>query len=123
MVVRERYSGSLPRDPDLLRALPGIGEYTAGAIASIAYGHRVSAIDGNVKRVLSRILDQPNPTVKLLRDAAAELVSPSRPGDFNQGLMELGATICTPRSPKCGECPVQTHCLAYANGTQLLRPA
>jgi A/G-specific adenine glycosylase len=123
MVVRERHSGSLPCEPDLLRALPGIGEYTAGAIASIAYGRRAPAVDGNVKRVLARILDQPAPTVKLLRAAAEELVPSSRPGDFNQGLMELGATICTPRSPKCGECPVQSLCLAHANGTQLLRPA
>ena len=122
-LLREQYHGILPTDPEALRRLPGIGEYTAGAIASIAYGKRTAAIDGNVKRVLSRVLDQPSPSAALLRDTAAALVSPARPGDFNQGLMELGATICTPRSPKCHACPISRFCLARQNGTQLERPA
>ena len=122
-LLREQYHGILPTDPEALRKLPGIGEYTAGAIASIAYGKRTAAIDGNVKRVLSRVLDLPSPSAAVLRDTAAALVSPKRPGDFNQGLMELGATICTPRSPKCDACPINGLCRARQNGTQLQRPA
>jgi A/G-specific adenine glycosylase len=122
-VVRERHAGTVPSEIGDLRALPGIGEYTAGAIASIAYGKSTAAVDGNVKRVLCRLLDRPVLSAAQLRTEAARLVPAQRPGDFNQGLMELGATICTPRSPKCAVCPVQAHCLAYAAGTQRLRPA
>ena len=121
--VRERYAGTLPSDYGALRALPGIGDYTAGAVASIAFGHAVPAVDGNVRRVLARVHDLEAPAPSELRAYAAELVDESRPGDFNQALMELGATLCTPRAPACGDCPIERHCVARARGTVALRPA
>ena len=121
-MVRERHAGRMPASADGLRALPGIGDYTAGAIASIVYGHAEPAVDGNVRRVMARLLDR-NIEGKALQAATAALVPDTRPGDFNQALMELGATICTPRSPDCRACPVSRHCLAHQNGTQFERPA
>ena len=123
LIVRERLGGALPRDFRGLKALPGIGEYSAGAIASIAFGEVVPAVDGNVRRVLSRLFDLENPTTASLRKRASELVDPDRPGDWNQALMELGATVCTPRSPRCDACPLSGECRALAEGTQELRPA
>ena len=122
-IVRDRLGGSLPRDAVALRSLPGIGDYTAGAIASIAFGQREPAVDGNVRRVLARILDLEDRSDASIRVVASELVPADRPGDFNQALMELGATICLPRAPRCGDCPIRTHCSAHANGTQLSRPS
>ncbi|TVP72384.1 MAG: A/G-specific adenine glycosylase [Gemmatimonadales bacterium] len=121
LVVRE-HGGELPRTVEGLRGLPGVGPYTAGAVASIALGEPVPAVDGNVRRVLARLLDDPDPTPRELERRAAELVDPERPGDFNQGLMELGSRVCTPRSPDCGVCPVSVHCLALARGTREERP-
>jgi A/G-specific adenine glycosylase len=121
-VVRERHGGALPGSYDELRALPGIGDYTAGAIASIAFGVPAPAVDGNVRRVLARLLDDPAPGAAALRRTATALVPHDRPGDFNQAIMELGATICTPRAPACRRCPVADHCAARAAGTQLERP-
>ena len=120
--MRERLGGVLPQDSGSLRTLPGIGEYSAGAIASIAYGEVVPAVDGNVRRVLSRLFDLADPTDVDLRTRAAELVDPDRPGDWNQALMELGATVCTSRSPQCTLCPLTGQCRAMAEGTQELRP-
>ncbi len=120
--VRERHHGELPEDPDALRDLPGIGDYTAGAIASIAFGRPEPAVDGNVRRVLSRLHDLPGPGAAELRRLAAALVPEDRPGDFNQALMEFGATVCTPRAPRCEACPLAEHCRARAAGTQLERP-
>ena len=122
MIVRERYGGRLPEDPAELRTLPGVGEYTAGAVASIAFGLPVPAVDGNVRRVLSRLMDVGDPTTTLLRDEATRLLDPERPGDFNEAMMELGATVCTPRSPRCGDCPVRPHCIADKAGTVSDRP-
>lgn len=121
-LVRERHNGRIPADPEALRQLPGVGEYTAGAIASIAFGIPAPAIDGNVRRVFSRLLDDPDPAPSELRGVVAALVPEDRPGDFNQALMELGATICTPRSPACDRCPVAAMCRARANGTVAERP-
>ncbi len=121
-LVRERPDGALPSSYADLRALPGLGDYTAGAVASIAFGEAVPAADGNVRRVLSRLLDQPSPKPKWLREAAAALVDPERPGDWNQALMDLGATVCVPRTPRCPECPVARWCAARAAGTQDERP-
>lgn len=120
--VRERLNGDLPSSRDDLLELPGIGRYTAGAIASIAFGEAVPAIDGNVRRVLHRILDRGDIAPARLEAEAARLVPADRPGDFNQAMMELGSTVCTPRSPACGACPVSDLCLARANGTQTERP-
>jgi A/G-specific adenine glycosylase len=122
-VVRELYNGLLPRSPQLLQELPGVGEYTAGAIASIAYGVPVPAVDGNTKRVLCRLLDAPRLSSAELRQHATRLLPSDRPGDFNQAMMELGATICTPQTPRCDLCPVAIHCRAFARGTQQRRPA
>lgn len=121
-LVREQHSGRLPDTYELLRALPGIGDYTAGAVASIAYKRPTPAVDGNVRRVLSRLFDVAAPTVASVRRRAEELVDPQRPGDFNQALMELGATVCTPRAPSCSGCPVNASCLAQKRGTISLRP-
>ena len=123
LIVRDRLGGMLPQDSRSLKTLPGIGEYSAGAIASIAYGEVVPAVDGNVRRVLSRLFDLVDPTEASLRKRAGELVDRDRPGDWNQALMELGATVCTRRFPRCTECPLMGECLAWAAGTQELRPA
>lgn len=121
-VVREQWGGDVPAGVDRLRSLPGVGEYTAGAVASIAFGHVAPAVDGNVRRVLSRWYDVAAPTASWLRDTAATLVDPDRPGDWNQALMELGATVCTPRTPRCEVCPVSGACEALAAGTIADRP-
>lgn len=122
-IVRERHDGAVPGSYDALRALPGVGEYTAGAVSSIAFGARRPAVDGNVRRVLSRVLDVPSPPAALLRDVADTLVPADRPGDFNQALMELGATICSPKSPRCHICPIARQCRSRAAGTQADRPS
>jgi A/G-specific adenine glycosylase len=115
MVVQE-HNGSLPTTAAELRKLPGIGEYTSSAIASIAFGERVAVVDGNVERVLLRVFPEaekpatPAAQAKWLRDRAASLVDPERPGDFNQSMMELGATVCLPQRPLCLQCPVQPFC-------------
>ena len=119
-----RRSGiSLPSSAEALRTLPGIGEYTAGAVASIAFGEAVPAVDGNARRVLARLRDVTAPKGAWLRKEAAALVDPERPGDWNQALMELGATLCAPTRPACGRCPLGVWCAARANGTQEQRPA
>jgi A/G-specific adenine glycosylase len=105
-VVVEEHKGVLPRTAEELRTLPGIGEYTSSAIASIAFGEPVAVIDGNVERVLLRVF----PEEGELRNRAARLLDPQRPGDFNQAMMELGATVCLPQRPLCLHCPVQPFC-------------
>jgi A/G-specific adenine glycosylase len=124
--------GGMPRDAKGLRALPGVGAYTAGAIASIAFREAVPAVDGNVVRVLARIHAWPgaasSPALRAkIEHAAAGLVTsvaadsanpPDAAGDWNQALMDLGATVCTPRKPRCDECPVAAHCKAFAAGRQ-----
>ncbi|MFW5947350.1 MAG: A/G-specific adenine glycosylase [Gemmatimonadota bacterium] len=121
-VVRERYDGRVPADPDALRELPGVGPYTAGAVASIAYGVPAPAVDGNARRVLARLYDLGRPTASELRDRASAVVPADRPGDFNQALMELGATLCSPRSPSCDTCPLADWCQARRLGVQEQRP-
>jgi A/G-specific adenine glycosylase len=112
-----RHGGTFPTELAAIEALPGIGPYTAGAIASIAFGTRAPLVDGNVARVFARLFgiedDVALPaTRRRLWDIAAGLVPADDPGGYNQGLMDLGATICTPRAPRCGECPVATDCVA-----------
>lgn len=108
-----------PADPERARALPGVGAYTAAAVLSIAHGRCLAAVDGNVVRVLSRLfcLGRPDSRQRPHADVAALLLDPRRPGDWNQALMELGQTVCTPRNPDCGGCPVRGHCRARAAGT------
>jgi A/G-specific adenine glycosylase len=122
-MVRERHGGELPRDAAALRALPGVGAYTAGAIASIAFGEPCPAVDGNVRRVLARLFDLADAAPGTIHELAARLVPRRRAGDFNQALMDLGATVCSPRRQACGECPLARWCLARARGTQAERPA
>jgi A/G-specific adenine glycosylase len=117
------YGGIVPRDVPTLLQLPGIGRYTAGAIASIAYDTRAPIVDGNVARVLCRLdlitkPPQDRSVQKTLWRRAEEILPKNRCGDFNSALMELGATVCTPRSPKCSSCPVQKFCSAHAKGRQ-----
>lgn len=113
---------SMPRDHESLLRLSGIGQYTAAAIASIAYGHPVAVVDGNVLRVLSRLLCDSSPidsarTRARMQTIAARLLDPGRPGPFNEAMMELGATVCTPRSPSCERCPLQAVCRANRDGS------
>jgi A/G-specific adenine glycosylase len=126
-LVAEQYDGEIPRDLDELRKLPGIGRYTLGAIASIAFGMDVSALDGNIKRVYSRIYDIEEPVdspagEKILWQLADENLPKGHAGDYNQALMDLGATICVPKNPRCLICPVMELCKARQNGTQTQRP-
>jgi A/G-specific adenine glycosylase len=121
--VAERHGGRVPDEPTAFRALPGVGRYTAGAVMSIAFGRPEPIVDGNVRRVFARLTDDSSPAESRLWDLAERLVPGDRPGDLNQALMELGATLCTPRSPRCGDCPVREWCAAYAAGTQHERPA
>lgn len=113
-----------PADYDAARALPGVGEYTAAAVLSIAYQRPYAAVDGNVIRVLSRLgcLSRPDPGGSPHRLLAEELLDRSRPGDWNQAVMELGETICLPKSPRCGECPLGRHCRALARERVHLHP-
>lgn len=116
--VVSNHAGSLPHTSVELRTLPGIGDYTSAAIASIAFGEAVAAVDGNVERVLTRVagLAGQSPASKsslrpAVREVADHLLDRTRPGDFNQAMMELGATICLPRHPLCLQCPVAAQCL------------
>lgn len=117
--VVERHGGDFPRTVAELRALPGIGDYTAAAIAAIAFDVPVVPVDGNVERVVARLfaIEAPLPRSKpVIRAAAAQLVPGARAGDFAQALMDLGATICTPKSPACLHCPLREGCRAQARG-------
>jgi A/G-specific adenine glycosylase len=119
--IDELHGGRLPDDAETLQTLPGIGRYTAGAVASIAFDRSEPVLDGNVKRVLTRLLGiredigQPAVIERLWSEAGALVRGPD-PGDFNQSLMELGATICTTRTPRCDDCPVSRFCDARAVG-------
>lgn len=111
--------GGLPQDEGELRELPGIGAYTAAAVAAIAFGQRAVVVDANVERVVARLfaIDDPLPAArKPIREAADRITPDRRAGDFAQAMMDLGATICTPRDPKCLVCPIAGQCLARANG-------
>lgn len=121
-VVAE-HGGRVPEDPERFRALPGVGRYTAGAVLSISFGREEPLVDGNVRRVFARWTDDAAPPDAELWRLAERLVPGEAPGDLNQALMELGATVCTPRSPRCGACPVAELCAARAAGTEPERPA
>jgi A/G-specific adenine glycosylase len=107
--IVERHDGRFPQTAEALLALPGIGRYTAAAIASIAFCEPVAVVDGNVERVLQRVTGVNLNSVQTWRYAEEFLVK-SRPGDFNQAMMELGATLCVPRAPHCKECPIRKWC-------------
>jgi A/G-specific adenine glycosylase len=123
--VAEEHGGRFPDTEDGLRRLPGIGAYTAAAIAAIAFGRPAAAVDGNVERVISRLflIEEPLPRAKPATRALVEgLVPRDSPGDFAQALMDLGATICTPKRPGCGTCPWVDPCRARATGLQETLP-
>lgn len=120
-ICRE-YNGEFPREPEILQKLPGIGAYTAGAIASIAFGKKAPAVDGNVLRVVARLTDDDTPIdLPVFKNAVGERLSavyPDDAGAFTQALMELGATVCGPnRKPDCGSCPCKDFCLGHMRGT------
>lgn len=128
-IVAEEFGGQLPADPEQLAKLPGIGPYTAGAIASIAFGIPVPAVDGNVLRVIARLTADPSDmsgakAQKNVADRIMPCIPPDRPGDFTQALMELGATVCLPKAePLCGQCPLAGQCLALRQGNPSGYPA
>ncbi|HEX9027874.1 MAG TPA: A/G-specific adenine glycosylase, partial [Anaerolineales bacterium] len=126
-IVLAEYKGRLPADVAALRKLPGIGRYSAAAIASMAFGADEAALDGNIRRVLARLFDVSEPArgpqgERKLWELARLYLPPGRAADYNQALMDLGATICLPRQPRCLECPLKDGCLAYRQGVQELRP-
>jgi A/G-specific adenine glycosylase len=126
-MIASEYNGKLPDTAAELLKLPGIGDYTAGAIASIAFGRKEPAMDGNLIRVMSRILDEHGCTAdaavrRRLKKGTEALMSGERSGDFNQAMMGLGNMICVPNKPKCEECPVSAYCRAKAQGTQAQLP-
>lgn len=126
-IAAEKFGGELPRDLEDLRSLPGIGRYTVGAIASMAFKMDEPTLDGNLRRVFSRVYDvsefADSPAgEKILWELAAENLPKGQAGDYNQALMDLGATICLPKNPRCLLCPLMEICKARENGTQHLRP-
>ncbi len=136
MEIVTQYGGQLPNTYAELRRLPGFGEYTAGAVASIAFGEAVAAIDGNVKRVLSRLFAIQTSVTRQLKQIARELVEqascllsldrqdacPTSPGDWNQALIELGALVCLPKTPRCATCPLNELCQAHQQGLEHVLP-
>jgi A/G-specific adenine glycosylase len=126
MVMLE-YNGQWPQDATLLRKLPGVGRYTAGAIASMAFGRDEPTLDGNIRRVLARYFNVSEDARSVsgeeaLWELAAQNLPPGHAGDYNQAMMDLGASICTPKSPDCAHCPLEDNCLAKAFGIIELRP-
>ncbi|MDP9172828.1 MAG: A/G-specific adenine glycosylase [Planctomycetota bacterium] len=123
LIITRDFGGAVPRNLTELLTLPGVGRYTAGAVASIAYDQRTPIVDGNIARVLSRIdRIEADPrsaeTIKRLWARAEQILPAKRAGDFNTAMMELGATVCTPRTPRCVVCPVRKFCKAAAAGVQ-----
>jgi A/G-specific adenine glycosylase len=126
-IVTEKHNSELPRNLEDLRALPGIGRYTVGAIASMAFGMDEPTLDGNLRRVFARLFDVTEPAdsplgEKILWELAAQNLPKGQAGDYNQALMDLGATICLPKNPRCLLCPLMKMCKARENGTQETRP-
>ena len=122
--LASRGEREFPRDLAAAQALPGVGDYIARAVLSIAYGHREAVVEANVVRVLSRLarLGLPGPRGEPHRSLAERLLARTRPGDWNQALMDLGQTVCLPRSPRCGGCPIATLCAAHRQGAVALHP-
>lgn len=124
--VAAEHGGRFPDEEAALRRLPGIGDYTAAAIAAIAFGKRAVAVDANVERIVARLfaVGRPLPSARpALRSLADRLVPDEAAGEFTQAMMELGQTVCTPRRPDCGRCPLTGHCAAFATGDPARFPA
>lgn len=122
-IVYQQYGGYFPQTYEELLKLPGIGPYTASAIGSICFNLPIPTIDGNVRRVLARLFEiqgEPNSKsfITTSQKIAEQIISRKSPGNFNQGMMDIGSTICMPLNPKCGKCPLKNCCLAYQYGTQ-----
>jgi len=118
-IIRDEFGGEFPPSEKALLKLPGIGPYTAATIAAICFNEATNIVDGNVERVISRVYAESAPLPKskrLLRELAAPIADPERPGDYGQALMDLGGTVCTPQTPDCAICPWQFACKAYADG-------
>ena len=125
--INEQHGGAIPSRLEELQQLPGIGGYTAAAIASIAFGHDVAVVDANVTRLFARLFDLGQPLHggagrRLVEKIAAALLPPGKARDYNQAVMELGALLCTAKSPRCPVCPLAALCLARERGTVALRP-
>jgi A/G-specific adenine glycosylase len=125
--VTERYASAFPSEVARLKELPGVGDYTAGAIASLAFEQREPLVDGNVARVFARLFGitapiKSPPAIKELWQTARRLLPEARPGRFNEALMELGAMVCTPRDPRCEACPLERVCVARATGREVSLP-
>jgi len=121
-IVVDQFSGSVPKDPSLFKQLPGVGDYINAAVQSIAFGHRIAVVDGNVRRVLSRLYEMTETVneskhAKIFANKAQTLLCKQNPGDFNQAIMELGALICMPRKPQCNKCPLTKDCNAFIHET------
>lgn len=126
-IVQHHQGGRIPSDMGSLKKLPGVGDYIAAAVLSIAFNQAFAVVDGNVKRVLARLhlIQSPvnrSASHKVFQTTASELLDPVCPGIYNQALMELGALLCTPRRPACAECPIQMYCRAYADGVVTAYP-
>src|SRR6266853_2342075 len=119
--ITKKHGGCFPQNSEALLALPGIGRYTAAAIASIAFAEPIAVVDGNVERVLQRFIGINLTTPQIWQHAQA-LLADSRPGDFNQAMMELGATVCVPREPRCPMCPVRKWCVTQQSGRSAISP-
>lgn len=125
-IVVESFDGIVPDNYDEFRSLPGVGDYTAAAVLSIAFGQPLPVIDGNVKRVMSRVLGLKHLRKHNLSRIQSRLkleISPQKPGDFNQAMMELGARVCSPKNPGCGSCPISFTCKAFQLGSPESYPA
>ncbi len=126
-ILLAEYDAKLPESAKALEKLPGIGRYTAAAISSMAFGHDVAALDGNIRRVYARVFNVEEPlgtkdAEKILWGIAEDILPEAEAGDYNQALMDLGATICTPRNSKCESCPIKIDCESYQLGIQDMRP-
>jgi len=126
-IILNDYGAIMPDDPMLLESLPGIGKYTSRAIASMAFGKDYAALDGNIRRVLARVFNLEIPArspegEKKLWQLASENLPPGRAGDYNQAIMDLGASICSPKNPQCLICPIQSRCRSFSLGVQEQRP-
>jgi A/G-specific adenine glycosylase len=126
-IVVQQFSGKIPSDPLIFRQLPGVGDYINAAVQSIAFGHRLAVVDGNVRRVLSRLYEMPefvndNKYSKTFAKKAQTLLCNKYPGNYNQAIMELGALICSPRNPQCVNCPLSLDCQALIHDTVSVFP-
>ena len=126
-IIVSQFEGRIPDDPQRFLTLPGVGDYTCAAVLSIAFGKALPVVDGNVKRVIARLLEMGTPVNQptahaVFKEPAARLLCHDHPSEFNQAVMELGALVCIPKSPRCPNCPVSTFCLAHKNHTTGVYP-